>query len=175
MDSERPLRVTLTGDVSGAYVVVEQRSDGSLIVVPDASKRSAPAPRRSPSPIASLLSGLITPAPKAVTGAQILEEWGVELDEEERIEEFFVADVDDEAGFLAITTERFIFVADRGKGSTVVHDHLLSAARDVELVRRGLRQRLRVSWHGAESLVGGLDKKATARLEHHLRDRQLGG
>jgi hypothetical protein len=113
---------------------------------------------------------LITPAEKAMTGVEVLNGWGVELDENERVEEFFVADVDDEAGFLAITTERFIFVADRGKGSTIVHEHLLSAARDVELVRRGLRQRVRVTWHGAESLVGGLDKEATARLEHHLRD-----
>jgi hypothetical protein len=169
MDSRRPLRVTLTGDVSGAYVVAEQRSDGSLLVVPDASERSAAAPRRSASAITSLLSGLITPAEKGMTGAQVLEGWGVELDEEERVEEFFVADVDDEAGFLAITTERFIFVADRGNRSTVIHDHRLSAARHVELVRRGLRQRVRVTWHGAESLVGGLDKKATARLEHHLR------
>jgi hypothetical protein len=119
----------------------------------------------------SLLSGLITPVERGVTGAEVLERWGVELHEQERVEEFFVADVDDEAGFLAITSERFIFVADRGKGSTVVHEHLLSAARNVELVRRGLRQRLRVTWHGAESLVGGLDRKATARLEHHLRDR----
>jgi hypothetical protein len=163
--------VTLTGDVSGAYVVSEQRSDGSLVVVPDASRRSAAAPRRSPSVVTSLLSGLITPAEKGMTGAEVLEGWGLQLDEDERIEEFFVADIDDEVGFLAITSERFIFVADRGKGSTVVHEHLLSAARNVELVRRGLRQRLRVSWHGAESLVGGLDRKAIVRLEHHLRDR----
>ncbi|HKO28958.1 MAG TPA: hypothetical protein VJU80_15980 [Solirubrobacteraceae bacterium] len=171
MDSHRPLRVTLTGDVSGAYVVAEQRLDGSLVVVPDASRASATIPRRSASPITALLSGLITPPDRAMTGIEVLEGWGVALDEAERIEEFFVADVDDEAGFLAITTERFIFVADRGKGSTVVHEHLLSAARDVELVRRGLRQRLRVTWHGVESLVGGLDRNATARLEHHLRDR----
>jgi hypothetical protein len=164
--------VTLTGDVSGAYVVVEQRPDGSLLVAPDASRRSASAPRRPASPITSLFSGLITPPDRAMTGAEVLEGWGVDLDREERIEEFFVADVDDEPGFLAITTERFIFVADRGKGSTVVHDHLLSAARNVELVRRGLRQRLRVTWHGDESLVGGLDRKATARLEHHLRERR---
>ncbi len=171
MDSQRPLRVTLSGDVSGAYVVVEQRSDGSLVVAPDASRRSATVPQRSASPIASLFSGLIAPAPKAMTGVEVLEGWGVELDEEERIEEFFVAVVDDEAGFLAITTERFIFVADRGKGSTVIHDHLLSAARDVEVVRRGLRQRVRVTWHGAESFVSGLDRKTTARLERHLKDR----
>ena len=173
MDSPRPLRVTLTGDVSGAYVVVEQRSDGSLVVAPDVSSRSGTAPRRSASPIATLLSGLVTPAQKPMSGAEVLEGWGVELDEEERVEEFFVADVDDEGGFLAITSQRFIFVADRGRGSTVVHEYMLSAARNVEIVRRGVRQRLRVTWHGAETLVGGLDRKAMARLQHRLQERGL--
>jgi hypothetical protein len=109
-----------------------------------------------------------------MSGVEVLEGWGVELDAEERIEEFFVADVDDESGFLAITSRRFIFVADGGKGPTIVHEHLLSAAREVELVRRGLRHKLRVSWHGAESFVGGLDRKTVARLQHHLQDRGLG-
>jgi hypothetical protein len=173
MDSRRPLRVTLTGDVSGAYVVVEQRSDGSLVVVPDVSNGSATAPRRSASPIATLLSGLLTPPQKPMSGVEVLKGWGVELDEEEGIEEFLVADVDDEGGFLAITSQRFIFVADRGRGSKVVHEYLLSAARDVEIVRRGVRQRLRVTWHGAEIFVSGLDRKAMARLEHRLQERGL--
>ena len=88
-------------------------------------------------------------------------------------EAFFLADVDDESGFLAITSRRFIFVADRGKGSTIVHEHPLSTAGEVELVRRGLRHKLRVSWPGAESLVGGLDREQIARLQHHLQDRGL--
>jgi hypothetical protein len=174
MDASRPLHVTLTGDVSGGYVVVEQRSDGSLVLAPDVSSRSRAPVRRSASPLATLLSGLVTPAEKSMTGVELLQDWGIELEDQERIEEFFVADVDDEAGFLAITSQRFIFVVDRGKGKTVVHEHLLSAARDVELVRRGLRQRLRVTWHGAESLVGGVDRKAIIRLQHHLQDRRLG-
>lgn len=171
MDSRRPLRVTLSGDVSGAYVVVEQRSDGSLIVMPDASATSAAGPRKPASPITSLLSGLIAPAHKAMSGAEVLEGWGVELFAAEQIEDFFVADVDGEAGFLAITNERFIFVADRGTGSTIVHEHRLSAARNVELVRSGLRHRIRVTWPDTASLVGGLDRKATERLAHHLQDR----
>ena len=73
MDSSRPLRVTLTGDVSGAYVVVEQRSDGSLVVAPDVSRRSVPVPRRSASPFATLLSGLLTPPEKPMSGVEILD------------------------------------------------------------------------------------------------------
>lgn len=173
MDSPRPLRVTVTGDVSGAYVVVEQRSDGSLVLLPDVSSRSSAGPRRSASPIAALLSGLIAPAEKSMTGTEVLEGWGVELDEDEQIEEFFVAEVDDIAGFLAITSQRFIFVADTGKGSAVLHEYVLSAARDVEVVRRGLRYKLRVTWYDVESLVGGLDRKSIERLQHHLQDRGL--
>ncbi len=173
MDSSRPLRVTLTGDVSGAYVVVEQRSDGSLVVAPDIANASGVTSRRSGSPLATLLSGLVAPPGKPMSGLEVLEGWGVKLDDEERIEEFFVAEVDDSPGFLAITSQRFIFVANAGKGPTLVHEHLLSAARNVEQVRRGLRLKLRVNWHGAESLVGGLDRKAIERLQNHLQDRGL--
>ena len=173
MDSPDPLRVTLTGDVSGAYVIVERRSDGSLVLAPDVSKRSGAAARRSASPLATLLSGLVAPHEKPMGGAEVLEGWGVELDDEEGIEEFFVAEVDDSAGFLAITSQRFIFVASSGKGPTLVHEYLLAAARNVEPVRQGLRLKLRITWHGAESLVGGLDRKAIARLQHRLQDRGL--
>jgi len=165
--------VTLSGDVSGAYVVVEQRSDGSLVLAPDTSNPSGAARRWSASPVASLLSGLLATPQKPMSGPEVLEGWGVELDDEERVEAFFLADVDDESGFLAITSRRFIFVADRGKGSTIVHEHPLSTAGEVELVRRGLRHKLRVSWPGAESLVGGLDREQIARLQHHLQDRGL--
>ena len=37
VESERALRVTLAGDRSGNYVIVEQREDGSLVLAPDAS------------------------------------------------------------------------------------------------------------------------------------------
>jgi hypothetical protein len=174
MDSQRPLRVTLTGDVAGAYVVVEQRSDGSLVVAPDMSTPSRAGPRKSTSPLASLLSGLITPPDKApLTGVEVLEGWGVELHTDERLEEFFVGDVDGEAGFLAITSQRFIFVANSGERPPPVQEHLLSAARDVELVRRGLGRRLRVSWGGAETLVGGVDSKVLVRVQHLLAGRGL--
>ena len=37
MSAERAARVTLSGDLSGEYVVVEQRADGSVVVKPDTS------------------------------------------------------------------------------------------------------------------------------------------
>jgi hypothetical protein len=37
VESERELRVTLAGDRSGNYLIVEEREDGSLVLVPDTS------------------------------------------------------------------------------------------------------------------------------------------
>lgn len=37
MATERTEHVKLTGDVSGEYVVVEKREDGSIVVKPDTS------------------------------------------------------------------------------------------------------------------------------------------
>jgi hypothetical protein len=84
-----------------------------------------------------------------------------------------VADVDERPGFITITSQRFIFVADTGSGLSVVKDHLLSAARNVELIRRGMRHRLRVTWHGDESLIVTPDRKSLARLQHYLEDRAI--
>ena len=40
MATERTAHVTLSGDRSGEYVVVEERADGSLVVVPDTSMQA---------------------------------------------------------------------------------------------------------------------------------------
>jgi hypothetical protein len=172
MDSQPPLRVTLTGEVSGDYVVVEKRSDGSLVLAPDASGRSAGATRRPASHVGTLLSSLLSPSNKApMSDIEILEGWGVELREDEVINEFFVADVDDRTGFLAVTSQRFIFAADTRRGLAIVQEHALSAASNIELVRRGFRHKLCVTWDGVESLIGVPDRKVLSRLQDHLSRR----
>jgi hypothetical protein len=170
MDSERSLRVTLSGDLAGNYVVVEKRPDGSLVVAPDTSRRTGGATRRpAPEGVSSMLSGLLTRPPATPPNVpEILERWGVELSEGEDISEFLIADVDGTTGFLAVTTQRFIFAAGSGKTLRVVDEHLLSAARDVELVGRRRRQKIRVTWHGAESTIGVLDRDALPRLREIL-------
>ena len=40
MESERALGVTLSGDRSGGYVIVDERKDGFLILAPDTSMRA---------------------------------------------------------------------------------------------------------------------------------------
>jgi hypothetical protein len=181
MEPGRRARVTLHGDVAGDYVIVEERPDGSLVLAPDTANRSAgnanrPAGRERPptSSVGSLLSGLlVSPKSKRMTTEEILEEWGVRLRQDERPGEMFVADVDEKPGFVTITSQRFIFVADTGSGLSVVHDNLLSAARNVELIRRGMRHKLRVTWHGTESLIVTPDRKSLARLQLYLEDRAI--
>jgi hypothetical protein len=154
MDPRRRARVTLRGAVSGDYVVVEERPDGSLVLAPDTVNRTGSTERR-------------------MTTEEILEEWGVQLRGDELPGELFVADVDDTPGFVAITSQRFIFVADTGRGLSVVQEHLLSAARNVQSIRRGMRHKLRVTWHGDESLIVTPDRKSLARLQHYLEDRAI--
>jgi hypothetical protein len=175
MDFERRRHVTLTGDLSGDYVVVEERADGSLVVAPDQSRRSKLSGRR-PTAYAgpSLLSGLLTRPPSSPPDVPtILEDWGVELGEDERINDFLLAEIDGRTGFLAITSQRFIFATNTGRRLSVVQEHLLSAARDVELVGRRRRPKLRVTWHGAESVIEALDHDAAVRLQDHLTGHQL--
>ncbi len=116
-----------------------------------------------------MLSGLLNRPPSTPPNApEILEGWGVELGEDEDISEFLIADVDGTTGFLAVTSQRFIFAAGSGKALRVVQEHLLSAARNVELVGRRRRQKIRVTWHGSESSIGVLDRDALPRLHEIL-------
>jgi hypothetical protein len=177
MDSERARRVTLSGELSGNYVVVEERSDGSLVLTPDTSRRAASPPaRQATAGINSLFSGLLARPEKGPPDVpSILENWGVELAEEEGVDDFLIADVDGTTGFVAITTQRFIFAANTGRGVSVLQEHLLSAARNVELVGRRRRPKLRVSWHGSESVIGVMERDALSRLEQHLTAHQAAG
>jgi len=170
MDSPRPRHVTLSGELSGAYVVVEERPDGSLVLTPDTSRRVARPPAgQAAGGLGSLFSGLLARPEKGPPDVPaILEGWGVELAEEEGVDDFLIADVDGTTGFVAITTQRFIFAANTGRGVSVVQEHLLSAARNVELVGRRRKPKLRVSWHGADSVIGVLERDALTRLEQHL-------
>jgi hypothetical protein len=176
MASERSRRVTISGDVAGNYVVVEERPDGSLVVAPDPSRRSGSAVGRpAPEGVSSMLSGLLTRPPSTPPNVpEILEGWAVELGEDEDIREFLIADVDGTTGFLAVTTQRFIFAAGSGKALRVVEEHLLSAARNVELVGRRRRQKIRVTWHGSASTIGVLDRDALPRLHEILAGHSVG-
>lgn len=173
VDLQPPVRVTLSGAKSGEYLVVEERSDGSLVLAPSRSSRPARASRTPASPIGTLFSGLRRPVDTLPTSdAEVLEGWGLQVREDERIRDVFLADLDQTKGFLAITSERFVFAADASRGRTVVEEHPLSTVRGVEMVRRGIRHKLRVSWEGAECVIGVLDRTALSRLQGCLEEAQ---
>jgi hypothetical protein len=162
--------VTLSGDVSGDYVVLEERPDGSLVVAPESERRPQhvrrPSARRAGG---GLLAALLPQAAaEPATVPEMLEEWGVELAEDEVVGDFLLAEIDGKTGFVAVTTHRFIFAATKRREVTVVQEHLLSAARNVELVGRRRKQRLRVTWHGSDSLIWVPDPDALERLHRAL-------
>jgi hypothetical protein len=161
--------VTLTGDRSGDYVVVEERSDGSLVIAPDASTQGEVAAAQPMAVVGTLDALLVDASDRSRSSAsELLREWGVEPREHEVVIEFLVADVDGMTGFIAITTRRFIFVANMGIGLEVVREHLLAAARNVEVVGRGTRRKLRVTWHGRESRIRVPDRESLSCLRQHL-------
>ena len=167
--------MTLSGDLSGDYVVVEERPDGSLVVAPDSERRPRhvrrPPARRSGG---GLLAGLLTqPSAEPATVPEMLEEWGVALADGEAVDDFLLAEIDGKTGFVALTSHRFIFAATKRREVTVVQEHLLSAARNVELVGGRRRQRLRVSWHGYDSLIWVPDRDAFERLHRKLAGHDL--
>jgi hypothetical protein len=166
-------RVTLTGDRAGAYVVVEERPDGSLVLAVDPAASSAAealgsgsAGSRSPGHgLAALLSRRRR---EPATIHEALDDWGVKLHADEFVAEFVTAEVDGRKGFLAVTNQRLIFFARTGGELRVVDEHPLWAIRGVALVRRGLRTKLHVSFNDGETIVDTSDDRALARLQRHL-------
>ncbi|HEY2655856.1 MAG TPA: hypothetical protein VGI55_08710 [Solirubrobacteraceae bacterium] len=161
--------MSLSGDVSGDYVVLEERPDGSLVVAPESGRprhRVRSAARTSGG---GLLAALRSQQPvEPATVPEMLEEWGVALAPNEAVDDFLLAEVDGRSGFVAVTTHRFIFAETRRREPTVIEEHLLSAARNVEPVGRLRRQRLRVTWHGTDSHIFVPDRDAFARLHRKL-------
>lgn len=110
---------------------------------------------------------------RSTTVPQVLANWGFELEDEERVDEFQLADIDGVAGFVLITDERLVFFRQERKRSTVVLEQRLSEVQSVELVRVWMRHKLHVVAGGADFYVGGLVRGALVRL--HDRLSQLAG
>jgi hypothetical protein len=167
MTVDEPLRVRLSGARAGDYVIVEVRSDGSLVVAPDNSRPARP-PARLPAP--SLLDDLFSSRPRGqpATLPEALGNWGIALEESELVWEFVLGDVDGKAGYIAVTNARFIFLARSGRGLTVARDERLIDVRNVELVRRGRRPELVITWTESESVLHTTDKAALPRVQELL-------
>ena len=104
MGSERPRRVTLSGDLAGDYVVVEERPDGSLVVAPESVRsavRAAAARRPAPGGASSMLAGSAPRPPLDAAGRprRSSRTGGSQLAEDEAISEFMIAEVDGRRAF----------------------------------------------------------------------------
>jgi hypothetical protein len=174
-----PLRVTLTGDRAGAYIIVHERPDGSLVLAPDPAPTSPVAAeepdrgkagqhRRSRRAGLSLAELLAQRRGGPATVHEALDEWGIELLVDEFVAEFVTADVDGRKGFVAITNQRLMFVARAGSELRVIDEHPLSTCRGSALVRHGLKAKLRVAWDGQETIIGTSDRQTLSRVRQHL-------
>lgn len=170
MAAGRPARVYLTGDREGAYIVSEERGDGSLVLTPDRSRRARAAEPAGPlasGPLAQLLLG--RRQDRFPTSRDALDAWGVDLLADESVAEFALADVDKQHGFVAVTDRRFIFLVRSGASLRPRLEQPLERLISVEpLGRRGLL----ISWKEAEPTVvesrdrGQIERLRTSLLAH---------
>ncbi len=176
MSSPTPERVTLTGDRAGEYVVLEERRDGSLVIAPSpatpaawsAKRRPGAAAPGSPTTFGGLLSSLISGSRQApATVPEMLAGWGVGLAGGESVTEFLAVQADEVGGFVAVTTERFIFVPQTAQGPGFAQEHRLSALRGAQLAGRGLRQRLHLAWDRSDMVITA-PRDTLARLAQRL-------
>ena len=180
MTSVPPVRVQLTGDREGSYVVAEERADGSLVLTPDARRRS-----RVSADSSGLFAQLFRrPLPGALTPSEALSAWGVDLAEGEFVEEFAVADVDRQHGFVALTNHRLIFLARTRTALAPQQEYSLSQLGSVQPLGRGGKAGLMVGWTQAAPIVieghdrGQLEQlkaKLLARAPNVARLQDLGG
>jgi Bacterial PH domain len=166
MSDNRTVRVTVIGDRSGDYVVVEERPDGSLVLAPDSSRGRTRSRRRGLTGFS--LSRLLTRHGSApATVHEALDGWGLELAEDEFVTSFLEASVDGRTGFAAVTNRRVVFFARSGAELRAIDEHPLSDVLEVELVRRPFKSVLRVRCEESETeIAGALD--ALQRLRHQL-------
>ena len=154
MSDERTVRVRLLGDRSGDYVVIEERSDGTLVIAPD---NSGSRTRGRPDPSAgSSLSRLLTRRQHGpATIHEALGEWGFELQQDEFVTDFREATADGRGGFAAVTNQRVVFFARSGGDLRAIRERPLSAVQEVKLVRRPFKSVLRVRWDDGETEIAG--------------------
>jgi hypothetical protein len=157
----RSVRVRLSGDREGAYVVAEERADGSLVLKPD-GERHARVSVDSPGTLGQLLRRRPDVVP---TTTEALDAWGVDLLGDERVVEFAIADVAGERGFVALTNRRLIFLV-RGRTSLEPRQqHALSELTSVEPLRGHRKRGFVVSCEGsAPILVESRDRGQLERL-----------
>jgi hypothetical protein len=156
VSAEDPIRVTLTGDRTGAYVVSEERPDGSLVLEPDLVQPTQV--ERSAGGLGELLGGLLSKDRPVATVPELLRGWGVTLNPGEDIRDFLNLEIDDVNGFAAVTTSRLIFMPQGGDGRGPAEEYRLATLTNAEVIGRR-RRRLRVETNrGSMTIEAGRDE-----------------
>ncbi len=167
MARPQAVHVSLTGDRSGDYLVVEERPDGSLLLAP------APVafPDRKVIRSANRWRGGRQRADReALTVPELLMGWGVELADGEFVVEFLAGEIDRRNGFLALTRDRLIFVSQGGQGPAAVLAHPRSSVRNAWIVGARVSRKLSIALQDGEIVIEAADAASLRRL----RDRLVG-
>ena len=164
----RPVRVQLSGDREGAYVVAEERADGSLVLRPDSERRA----RASVDSLGALAQLLRRRSDGLATTSEALDAWGVDLVEDERVVEFAMADVGGQRGFVALTNRRFIFLVRGGAALEPQQQHALSELTTIDPLPGRGKHGFVVGCEGAAPiLVESRDRGQIERLRARLLAR----
>jgi hypothetical protein len=171
MTFDHPERVYLTGAREGAYLVTEERADGSLTLKRDDAPRLRR--RRAPREVTDDLGPLAhlfrrRPEPTRTADAA-LDAWGVDLLDDEALGEFLLADIDERHGFVAVTNHRLIFLERNGAVLQPRQEHPLSQLMSVEPMARGRKARLMIKWDGAPPMsINSTNRAQLERLRAQL-------
>jgi hypothetical protein len=168
---QRRQRVHLSGDREGAYVVAEERPDGSLVLIPDSSPQARRPQASRPAEQLGSLAQLLTRRSEPVrTTHEALDAWGVQLRDSEFVVEFAMADANERHGFVALTNERLIILARGRTGLQPRQELALSSLQSVDSVGRGRKRKLLLEFAGVAPIVIDCpDRAQLDRLEAGLR------
>ena len=115
--------------------------------------------------------GLVRRQPNQAAPFDLLQDWGVELEPDETVRFWLLANVSTEHGYLVVTDRRFVFMQAAHHGTyEKVHDACLAGLETVEPAPQG-EGSLRLAGGGSDFTCGGLSDGAVAEVCEHVRAR----
>jgi hypothetical protein len=112
---------------------------------------------------------------RPATLPQVLHRWGVVLRDGETEGHLVLGRIDNEVGFVVVTSERFFFVESShpGKGpKPISHQHELGDLLRVHVVRKRMKKSLAAEWRDTQTLVE-LGGRELTRLQDLLAPHAL--
>jgi hypothetical protein len=130
--------------------------------------------RKGGSVLASMIPGVIRPS-RETTMPEILADWGVKLGESENVEFFLLAAVDEQNGYLLVTSQRLIFFAQTSRREHEKRiEYPLASISGVHLTGSRVRPRLELRGPDTRHVVQGIVPADTRRLDIYLAEHSVG-